>query len=93
MKKVFLPQLSPFLWVQYDDNPWLWQISIINTQKKPRPPTLAGKGMYQECTRTYQDFIIDFIREEVERLEDEKPGLLDSKFNTFPKKHGGFLML
>ena len=41
----------------------------------------------------HKDFIIDFIREEVERLEDEKPGLLDSKFNTFPKKHGGFLML
>ena len=41
----------------------------------------------------HKQFIIDYIVEELERIGDEKPALLDSKFNTFAKKHGGFLFL
>lgn len=66
--------------LDYDDDSYFLGNHIFNT--------VEATGYFR-----HKSFIKEYILEEVERLEKERPGFLDSTFNTYPKKRGGFLFL
>ena len=50
--------------------------------------TIPATGYFK-----HKDFIIEYMEDEKDRLMNEKEYVMESTFNTYPKKRGGFILL
>ncbi len=66
--------------VEFDDEAYFFGNHVFNT--------ISATGYFK-----HKDFIIDYIEEEYNRLMSEKEEMMNSVFNTYPKKRGGFLFI
>lgn len=73
------------------------ELSILKSVQMDEDAYFFGNHYYNTIPATgyfkHKDFIIEYIEDERNRLMNEKEIMMNSTFNTYPKKRGGILFI